>query len=86
MSVSRQSYFTLTIHFLQNSKLEAVLLSIQHLSVSSTGENIKAVVDKALNQFRDIKVTAAVTDNTANMVAACKLMKVLYVPCSVHTI
>ncbi|KMQ90940.1 zinc finger bed domain-containing protein 1-like protein [Lasius niger] len=87
-SIAKQSYLTITGHFIFESKLQAALLNFIHVSdVSSTAENLKFLIQgKVLKVYPNVALVCAVTDNAANMIATCEKLKVKHIPCGAHSI
>lgn len=77
-SVAKQSFLTITGHFIFESKLQAALLNFIHVSdVSSTAENLKSLIqEKVLKIYPNVQLVCAVTDNAANMIATCEKLRV----------
>lgn len=77
-SVAKQSFLTITGHFIFESKLQAALLNFIHVSdVSSTAENLKSLIqEKVLKVYPNVQLVCAVTDNAANMIATCEKLRV----------
>lgn len=74
-NIARQTYSTTTSHFTYQGKLHVILPSIL-ICTASTVENIKILIETSLKEYPGTKLVACVTDNSANIISACKLMRV----------
>lgn len=88
-SRATESYLTITCHFVVNYELHAAVLSTKPLTngVHHTSENIAESTQEIIDEWEiDHKVTCIVTDNAANMIKACELLKKRHLPCYAHTL
>ncbi|XP_030760921.1 zinc finger BED domain-containing protein 1-like [Sitophilus oryzae] len=89
-SRATESYLTVTCHFVSsNFELKSAVLSTKPLEngVNHTAENIScALKDLFVEWGIENKISGIVTDNAANMMKACDLLKKKSLPCFAHTI
>jgi len=94
-SVKMASFVGVTAHFLDTSnfKLKLYMLATKEVAESHTGENLGAWIEAILAEYEisPFQVTAIVTDNGANIVKACGLLKEKFphwshISCAAHTL
>lgn len=87
-SVTNQSYIAITAHFInKDGALESYLLGCFPINERHTAQNLAAFMMEEVGKWDLIhKVSAIVTDNAANIVAAVRLTNWRHFPCFAHTL
>lgn len=86
-SINCESFISLTAHFIEESKMTRVLLDCRVYGESHTAVNLSEEIKNVCNEWGvSQKISAIVTDNAANVVAAVKITGWSHVPCFAHTI
>lgn len=87
-SITNQSYFSLTAHFIDDQcNLKSYLLDCFEYEERHTAENIAGELQRVVNEWGiSSKICGAITDNAANMTAAIRLCKWRHIPCFAHSI
>lgn len=89
-TMNEKSFLGVTIHFVENITFKSANIATKEMTFNHTAEYISAVFGDILKNWEIPihKVTCAVTDNGANMVAAIKksLGDSKHLPCFAHTI
>lgn len=87
-SINNQSFLAITAHYLDdNTSLCSNLLGCVEFSERHTSENLASFLKAEVQKWAiDYKVTAVVTDNAPNIVAAVKLCNWRHIPCYAHCI
>ena len=92
-SITMDSFLGVTMHFVDAEfKLVNLVLATKEVSGAHTGENIAAWLEAILEDYEvsPCKVVAVVTDNGANMVKACNMLREKHgwqhVRCAAHTL
>lgn len=67
-----KSYLSLTVHFINNKRMESVTVALKPLNSSHTADNIKNNVKEILNEWNlsGEKIVCAITDGGPNIVKA----------------
>lgn len=89
-SRATESYLTVTCHFVTNDfEIKSSVLSTKPLEngINHTAENIAFALNAIFIEW-DIqnKISCIVTDNAANMLKVCELLKKKSLPCFAHTV
>jgi len=75
----------MTVHFLYQTQLKALVLCTKKLESSHTGVNLCEIMTDELKKWNILeKVVAVVTDGGSNIKAAVRLMDLLHLPCIAH--
>lgn len=86
-SASHQQYVAVTAHFVENSKIKAVMLECIPDAQRHTAQNLADLIIKICNEWNITeKVVSVTTDNANNIQAAISLLKWKQVPCFAHTL
>ena len=86
-SVASDPYMTVTAHFITDSwVLQSCVLMTRATTDRHTGENIASHLNDVKQEFGICEVSALVTDNATNMVAAASEAGMPRVPCFSHTL
>lgn len=87
---STRSFLGVTIHYLENGKINSKILTTEPLNTRHTAENISEHLEQIIDRFDLSKqnIVAAVTDRGANVVAAVNMFldPSKHIPCFAHTI
>jgi len=83
--MNTDSYLTMTIHFLSQTQLKALVLCTKKLDCNHTGLNISEIMSEELNKWSIFeKVVAVVTDGGTNIKSAVRPMGLSHLPCTAH--
>lgn len=87
-NINNDSFFAVTAHFFdENYELRSPLLACKKFEERHTADNIVIFLQKVVETWKITnKVTAIVTDNAANIVAATRKCNWRHVPCLAHTL
>lgn len=85
-SSANESYLSVTAHFVNNDTLESALLECYKYCESHTANNLSAELNRVAQDWQIVdKVSAIVSDNASNIVAAVKQTGWTNVKCFAHT-
>lgn len=82
-SQNGQQFISLSIHFIDNYKLNSFMLACRELSENHTEFDIANIMQDILGEY-NIKLSqiiAITTDDTANIIAAVKHLDIVHIPC-----
>ncbi|CAG9826077.1 unnamed protein product [Diabrotica balteata] len=87
-SSANESYICLTCHFINKDwEIKKAVLKTKVMDTNNTSENIADCIRKILDEYKiSDKVSCIVTDNAANMIKACDLLRKKHLPCFSHTL
>lgn len=87
-SINNDSYQAVTVHFIdENSKLKAFLLDCHYMEARHTAENLRAEIEKVLDEWGlTKKLVAVVSDNASNITAAIRISGWQHIPCVAHSL
>ncbi|XP_050316049.1 E3 SUMO-protein ligase ZBED1-like [Anthonomus grandis grandis] len=84
-STATESYLTVTCHYINTYyELKTAILSTKPLTggINHTAENIAQTLTEIFEKWNiENKVMCIVTDNAANMIKSCELLKKKHLPC-----
>lgn len=83
--MNTDSYLTITVHFLNQTKLKTFVLCTKKLESSHTGMYLCEKISEELNNWNIYeKVIAIITDGGANIKSAVRIMNLPHLPCIAH--
>lgn len=87
-SSANESYIGVSCHFINEYfEIKTVNLRTKQLSDNHTAENIAECLHKIFEEFKiHNKIVGIVTDNAANMLKCCELLRKTNIPCFAHTL
>uniref|UniRef100_A0A1I8MV64 Uncharacterized protein n=1 Tax=Musca domestica TaxID=7370 RepID=A0A1I8MV64_MUSDO len=81
------SYLAITAHYIEGTELTSNVLACIEFNERHTAENIKCAIKDVTDDFGiSHKISAIVTDNAANVVAAAKLTNWRWIGCFAHSL
>ncbi|XP_030764036.1 zinc finger BED domain-containing protein 4-like isoform X2 [Sitophilus oryzae] len=85
-----ESYLTVTCHYINSAfELKSIILSTKPLAngMNHTSENIAESLESIFREWNiENKIVCIVTDNAANMIKTCELLKIRHLPCYAHSL
>ncbi|CAH1107496.1 unnamed protein product [Psylliodes chrysocephalus] len=87
-SLASESYISVTRHFIdENFQLKNAILHTKKLDSRHTGENIANALSEIFTEWNiQKKISCFVTDNAANALKMCQILKIKNLPCFAHSL
>lgn len=87
-SLASESYISVTCHFIdENFQLKNAILHTKKLDSRHTGENMANALSEIFTEWNiQKKISCIVTDNAANALKMCQILKIKNLPCFAHSL